>query len=865
MNFDQKHKAQWTKHKVQGCAKGMLKDLRYALRNLAKRPGFALVAILTLALGIGVNSALFTVFNAFVWKPLPVKDPDQLVNFDGRDSSANPSRLFSYLDFRDYQKRTDVFSDVIAWNQISVTLGEAPPNPGDDSILAEGYEYLFGQIVSDNYFAMLGADMELGRGFGPAEGQQPGASPVVVLSHKFWARRFQSDPTIIGKTISLHGVPFQVMGVTAPSFGGLTPDLPSFWVPLMMRDDLMAGWGHGRWFADRNTEVFVLVGRLAPGVGRKEAEAALQLTTTQLASAYPAEGRKTRTTLSDGGTFVKLNEDFFPFITPVLIGFGLVLVIACANVANLLLVRAVSKQREIAVRLALGGSRWRVMRQLITESLVLSIIGGFAGLAVSVWTISASYPLVLTAFSLPPDIASNFTINLTPDWRMFTFTVLLASVAGLLAGLAPAIQSSKPEVLELLKDESSTFAGKISQSRLRGALVMAQIAVCFALLTATGLLVKNSWRLQNPNTGMVTTNVFGVSAGLAQDPGEKANPDLTTDLRQQLAQRLRNTPGVLSVSQVYRQPLSGQMENTLISLGQDKPGQFVETQFNLVSADYFRTMSLPIVRGRSFSEDEVKSKTRVVVISEEIARRYWPGGNAVGQHLSVADRSPNRDTDEPAENKKYEQWEVIGVAREARNRWVWRTDDRMIYLPLAPDDSEGHYLLVRTETDSSAIMAQARSILPTIHPRLRASATRIDDSIAFQTSPFRAIAWLSGALGVLALLLCSVGLYGVVSFMVASRTKEIGIRVALGAKPAEVIRMFTFHGLKLTGIGMACGLLGGAIISRLLAAALIDVSPIDPLAYATVAVFVLLISFIAILVPARRATRVDAMEALRYE
>jgi len=837
----------------------MFKDFRYALRSLKKRPGFTIVAILTLALGIGVNSALFTVFNAFVWKPLPVKNPDSLVNFDGRDSAGHRLRLFSYLDYKDYQKQTDVLSDVIAWNQIAVTLGEAPPNPTDDFILAEGYEYLFGQIVSDNYFTALGADMQLGRAFGPGEGQRQGASPVVVLSHKFWERRFRSDPTIIGKTISFYGVPFQVIGVTASKFGGLTPDLPSFWVPLMMRDDLIAGWGHSQWRSDRNTEVFVLTGRLAPGVSRKEAEIALQLTATQLANAYPAEGRKTRITLLDGGTFIKLDEDFLPLITPLLLGFGLVLVIACANVANLLLVRAVARQREIAIRLALGGSRWRVIRQLITESLMLSLIGGVAGLAVSVWTISASYPIVLSAFSLPPDIASNFTINLTPDWRIFAFTLFLATVAGVLAGLAPAIQSSKPEVLELLKDESSTFAGKISQSRLRNTLVVAQIAVCFALLTASGLLVKNALQLKDANTGMVTRNVFGVSAGLAPDRTEKPNPDLANDLRQQLAQRLRNTSGVLSVSQVYRQPLSGQMDNTLVALGD----QFVETQFNLVTADYFQTMSLPIVRGRSFSEDEVKAKSPVVVISEEMAHRYWPGGNAVGQRIGVADRSVKADT--PAENRRYQQFEVIGIARDARNRWVWRNDEKMIYLPLQPNDAAGHYLLVRTEKDSSPVIAQVRTMLPTIDPRLRASASSIDDSLAFQTAPFRAIAWLSGALGVLALLLCSVGLYGVVSFMVASRTREIGIRVALGAKPADVIRFFTFHGLKLTSVGIAFGLAGGLIISRLLAAALIDVSALDPLTYATVAIFLVLISLIAILVPARRATTVDAMEALRYE
>jgi putative ABC transport system permease protein len=658
-------------------------------------------------------------------------------------------------------------------------------------------------------------------------------------------------------------VSFQVIGVTGPAFGGITPDVPSFWVPLMMRDELLSGWGHGRWFSDRNTEVFVLTGRRVSGVSTKEAEASLQLTTTQLAKAYPAEGRKTRISLVDGGTFVQLDEGFVPLITPLLIGFGLVLVIACANVANLLLVRAVSRQREIAVRLALGGSRWRVIRQLITESLLLSLLGGVAGLIVSVWTISTSYPLILTAFSLPPDLASNFTIDLTPDWRMFAFTLLLATVAGVVAGLAPAIQTSKPEVLELLKDESSTFAGKVSQSRLRGALVVAQIAVCFALLTATGLLVKNALRLQSPKTGMVTRNVFGISAGLAQDRDEKPNPDFANDLRRQLAQRLRTTPGVLSVSQVYRQPLSGQMDNIMIALDRSRTDGYVETQFNVVSADYFQTMSLPIVRGRSFTADEVKAKTPVVVISETLAQLYWPKDTALGHRIGIADRSDNVDT--AAENKKYEQFEVIGIASDARNRWVWRNDEKMIYLPLYPEDSSGKYLLVRTETDSSPIMAQVRNMLPAIHPRLRASASAIDQNLAFQTAPFRAIAWLSGALGVLALLLCSVGLYGVVSFMVASRTREIGIRIALGAKPADVIRLFTLHGLKLTSIGMACGLVVGLMISRLLAVALIDTSSMDPLAYVTVAGFLVVVSFIAILIPARRATRVDAMEALRYE
>ena len=841
------------------------RDINYAIRALLKQRGFTLVAILTLALGIGVNSALFSVFNAFVLKPLPLKDPGSLVNFDGADAHGRRLRLFSYSDFEDYRKRRDVVSDVVAWNRLSLTLGEAPPTENDDSGLPEGYEHLFGQIVSDNYFSALGADMELGRGFGPGDVEHPGASAVVVLSHGFWQRRFQSDPGLIGKTITLQGVPFKVIGVTASSFVGTTPDVPSFWVPLMMRDELIKGWGHGIWLTDRNTEVLALIGRLAPGVSRRQAQASLQLTATQLAQAYPSENRKTFIALTDGSTFVSLDEDVMPLVTPLVLGFGLVLLIACANVANLLLTRAAGRQSEIGIRLALGATRSRVVRQLVTESLVLACVGGVAGLIVATWTLSTLYPVVLSAFPLPPDLVSGFHLNLTPDWRIFGFTLALATVAGIAAGLAPAVQASKPDLIDSLKGEGSAFGRNWKQSRLRSALVVAQIAVCFALLIGAGLLVKSARKMQTADLGMNTRNVIGVAVNMSASADQR--PELVSNLRTDLAQRLRAMPGVVSVSQVYRQPLSGQMGNTLVSLRTDSAERLVESRFNFVSAEYFDTVSLPILRGRAFTADEVKANVPVVVISEGAANRFWPGGEALGQRLGVADTSDNANQvqDDSPQNRTYKQYEVIGIARESRNRWIWQKDDKFVYLPLQPSASVGQYLLVRTNSDASPFIGQIRNLVPTVHQDLRASMKTLDENIRFQTAPFRAVAWLSSVLGVLALILCSVGLYGVIAFIVASRTREIGIRVALGANPHEVVRMFVRQGMKLTIVGMICGVAGGAVIARLLAAVLIDLSSIDPIAYGSVAAFLVGVAFIAIVIPARRATKVDPLVALRYE
>ncbi len=826
--------------------KTLFQDVQYGFRALRKHRGFTVVAVLTFALGLGVNIALFAVFDVFVLEPLPLKDPDSLVVFEGTDAEGHHQRLFSYLDYLEYRKQKNVISDLIAWNKITATLGQAPPNSSDSSTLAEGYVHLFGQMVSGNYFNVLGAQMHLGRGFAPDEDERAGEKPVLVLSYGGWQRHFNSDPAIVGKTVVLSGQPFVVIGVTSKGFAGTTPDVPSFWAPLMMRDSLIraGGWGHKIWFTDRNTEVVTFLGRLAPGISRRQAEAALQLTTSQLAQSYPSPNRKTSVRLERGGTFFYVDRELMPLITPLLIGFGLVLLIACANVANLLLARAAGRQKEIGVRLALGAGRFRIVRQLLTESILLSLAGGVAAVIAAVWTLSSLYPIVLSAFPLPKDLAEGFSISFTPNWRVFLFTLCIAAVAGITAGLVPALQASKPDVITSLKEEGAALGAHLRRSRMRSGLVIAQVAVCFSLLVSAGLLVKNARQMQSADTGMSTANVFSVAVGL-NESSTVASSRLA-DARRDLAQSISAMPHVVAVSEALNQPLSGEMGNRLVSLtGEAEPR---EVRFNYVSADYFSTLSIPIIRGRAFTTQEVNSRAPVIVISEATAQRFWPGTEPVGQRIGL-------------ENQQYE---VIGVTRDTRSRWLWEKDQTFLYVPFATATSS-RYLLVRTRNDPTSVMGSIREIGMSLDPALRTVVRRIDDDLAFHTAPFRAIAWLSSALGILALILASVGLYGVMSFVVARQTREIGIRVALGATPVDVIRMFLLYGGRLIGIGLAAGLAIGAAISRLLATVLIDLSPLDPITFGAVSLFLALVGVLAIFIPAWRGTKADPLEALRYE
>jgi predicted permease len=843
----------------------MFQDLRFGARMLAKNPGFTFVAVATLALGIGVNTALFTVLDVFMLKPLPVKDPNSLVNFSGVDQSGGRHKLFSYLDYLDYRDRNTTLAELVAWNKAAVALGEAQAGLG---AISEGSGPIFGQLVSANYFAALGAEMALGRGFLPEEDRTPRTRSVIVLSHHFWQRQFDSDPNIVGKTIRLQSHPFTVVGVTAHEFIGTDLDEPAFWVPLMMRDQVIPlglGENHQRWLTEREADSFGLLGRLKPGVAQGQARAEMSLIAQQLAQQYPGKDRKTGVVAKSGASLINLDAKQLPLIVPLLLAFGLVLLIACANVANLMLARAAMRQKEIGVRLALGASRLRVIRQLLTEGVLISAIGGVAGLLAASWTLRALYPILLARLPEFPTY-----LNLELDYRIFGFTLLVALSAGVVAGLAPALQSSRPDLTSALKDEGSALGQHLSQSRMRNGLIVTQIAVSLALLIGAGLLVRNLQRAQTIDVGFEAQNLLSVAINL-NTAGEQSAQQ-RGELRRLLAERLRALPGVKSVSQALSQPSSGQLPSTPITLaGQAVPDDRpLRANYNFVSPQHFETLGIRIVRGRGFTEQEANANALVVVISEATAQKFWPGQDAIGQRLGIAAAARGPDTDGDFARgtlsaTAFPSYEVIGIALDTRSGWVYEKDETYLYVPLGRDNHLDNYLLVRAEGDAQPVMAAVRGEAEALDSRLRTVVQRTTDHLDESLTPFRALALIAGVLGALALLLASIGLYGVMSFVVAQRTREIGIRVALGAQGADVARLFLKEGLRLIVIGLAIGLAGGAGISRLLAAALVDLNPLDPLAFGGVSIVLAMVALLATYLPARRAMNVDPMVALRHQ
>jgi predicted permease len=834
-------------------------DLRFGARMLMKNPGFTLIAVITLALGIGANTAFFTFFNTFLLKPLPLKDPDALVKLEARDQRNGRSIIFSYRDYLDYRERNTVLDGLVGFNKIGVTLGEAPPARVE---LASGYEYVVGQIVSGNYFSVLGAEMALGRDFLPEEDRTPGTHPVVVLSHRFWQRRFNGDPNIINRTIKLHGHPFTVIGVTAPGFIGNTPDATSLWIPLMMRDQVLpaGSWAHKVWLTDRQVTVVNLLGRLKPGITREQAQAELTLVARRMAEQFPERDWKPSIIAKPGGTIINFEAEFVPVIITILLAFGLVLLIACANVANLLLARAATRQKEIGVRLALGASRGRVLRQLLTESVLLSALGGLAGLLLTIWAIDSLYPVILASQPIPQAQKEAFLLDLAPDYRVFGFALLVSLIVGIASGLTPALQASRPDLTSALKEEGSAFGQHLGQSRLRNALVVTQIAVCLMLLISAGLLVRNLWKLQTIDTGMDTNNVISVAVSL-KPPLNDQRKEMA--VRRQLAETVRALPGVKSVSLAYRVPLRSRAATPIMIPGRQlHDGRPMSANYNFVSSEYFDTVSLHLLRGRVFTAREVAASAPVVVISEATARRFWPNEDPIGKQIGIGAAANQQEANTKA--AIYPLFEVIGVVNDARNGHIWRRDETFLYVPLRPDNRSGEYIIVRAETAPEQVMAAARGEAEAAG-NLSYSISRVEETLDFQMAPFRGIAMLAGALGMLALLLACIGLYGVMSFIVTQRTREIGIRVALGAEARDVVILFLQEGLRLIAAGIVIGIAGGAGISRLLAAALTDLSPLDPIAFGSVSVCLIMVALLACYIPARRATRVDPMIALRCE
>ncbi|MBC7933489.1 MAG: ABC transporter permease [Rubrivivax sp.] len=813
----------------------LLKDIRFGLRRLLKSPGFTLVAVASLALGIGANTAIFSLVNTVLLKRLPVADPGRLVSLSvsGKDDTM---LAFSYPTYTDFRDRNEVLSGVFAERMAPMSLSRDGGN-----------ERIWGYLVTGNYFDVLGVKALRGRTLTPEDDRARLASPVAVVSYGCWKRRFASDPDLVGRDITVNDHKFKVVGVLPEGFNGVEVIYtPEVYVPMTMQEWIEPG---NSWLERRTTQNIFAVGRLKDGVSEKQAEASLNLLAQQIGKEYPDTNEGQKITLIPPGFVVpQLRGAFVGFTTVLMVAVGLVLLIACVNLANLLLARAAGRRKEIAICIAMGASRWRLVRQLLTESVLLSLAGGAAGLLLAVWLLD-----LIAAYRPPIDVP--VWVDLAVDWRVMTFALTASLATSLLFGLVPALQATRTDLVPALKDGAAQ-AGR-RRTRLRSGLVVAQVMLSLVLLVAAGLVVRALRELQTMNPGFDVENGLIMSFDLGLQGYDEARG---REFERQLVERVKALPGVRAASLTDLFPLS---------LNYNSGDFYVEGQPAVrganaplamrasVEHDYFKAMNVPMLAGRGFTERDEESAPRVVVINETLARRYFSGANpaeeAVGKRLSF--------------NGAEGPWiEIVGVARGGKYWTIGEAPQLFIYSPIRQSYNSTVTLMARTEGDPrslvSAIRGEARKLdanLPLFDVKT------MSEHLGISLFPARVAAALLGGFGLLALLLAAMGIYGVVSYSAAQRTREIGIRMALGAQGADVLRLVAGRGMILVAVGLGLGLAAAFLLTRFMESVLYGVSATDPLTFALVVALLALVALVACLVPARRATKIDPMVALRYE
>jgi macrolide transport system ATP-binding/permease protein len=813
----------------------IVQDLRYGARALATNPGFTVVAVLAIALGIGVNTGIFSVLNGVALKLLPVPSAEQIVSVNeifhgrvGRNVHGEPG-LFSYSEYKNYRANSHVFSGLIAYAPfLEATLGGESP------------KQLMGAETSCNFFDVLGERPALGRTFVEQDCRAPGASPVVVLGDEVWRSQFGADRLIVGKSVSLNRANFVVIGVAEPGFGGLDPWPSEFWAPVTMQKALEPG---SDLLMEDNTGWLALLGRMRTGVTLEEVRADLGVIAARIDQQYPG---RTTTLAVHRATFLGRPDErtvVFGVGAVVLAAVGLVLLIACANVANLLLARASSRQKEIAIRLSIGGSRSRIIRQLLTESLLLAFLGGTAGSLVAFWSVEGMARFVLARL---PHGVPRLVWDVSPDLRVWGYSLGLTAFTGIVFGLAPALHATRQDLTTALKGDGGGFIGKAaSGGMLRNMLVGVQVAVCMVLLIAAGLLMRGLYLAQTVDPGFA---MKGITQAQFDLPSQGCSLEKAQAFERELIARVAALPGVDGVEQAQVTPLSHQFEGTGLTLeGETESRQF---ELNVVSPGFFVMLGMPMVRGRTFTAAEARSDAPVVVITESTARRLWPGQDAVGKTLGAS---------------KKKQYEVVGVVKDSQASHLGQSDGLFFYRPAGPAEQDRLQLLVHSQSGDTATANGIREAARALDGKLVVDVTKLADNLEVWRTPSRMVAALSGVLGTLALLLAAIGVHGVVSYGVSQRIREIGIRMTLGAAGRDVMSLAFGQVLGPVVIGGLVGVIGCAAVSELLSDALYGLGAHDPIAFIGVPLFLLGVAFLASYLPARRASRVDPLTALRYE
>ena len=810
-------------------------DLCYAARTLRKNPGFTGVAVLAIALGIGVNTGIFTVLNGVALRPLQVHHATEVVsvyqNAQGiKSRNIHGSRtFFSTSEYGMYRDSNHVLSGLLAYMPfLEVTLGGDRP------------QQLIGQLTSCNYFDVLNTPPMLGRAFTASECAAEGAGPVVILNHDLWRNTFGADPGIAGKKVVINRQILTVVGVAPQGFQGTEAAAASFWAPISMQPALEHNFN---WFAKDDGSWLVLLGRTKPGVSVERVRADLAVIAGRIDQLTP--GRKTSLQIGTASLMgmPEARKMVFGVGAVLMAAVGMVLLIACANVANLLLARAAGRHKEIAIRLSVGASRGRLVRQLLTESMLIALLGGVLGSFIAVWSFEAIVKFILLHLphGVPPLI-----VNVGPDLRVLGYALILTLVTGIFFGLAPALQASRPDLNSVLKDAGSGVVGRSGAGGfLRNALVGAQVCVCMVLLIGAGLLLRGLYMAQTIDPGFTLKNVATVAFNLR---GLGFDAEHAAVFNRQVIERLAALPGVDSVAQTAVTPLSDSHRGTVFSL----PGQSGNRQveINSVTPEYFSMLGIPIVRGRNFTVSETRTGAAVTIVTETTARRFWPGEDPIGKLI----------TEVPSTTKQ-----VIGVARDTQVSHLARSNETYLYMPAGPKEQAHLQLLVHS---SDGFASTAKGIHAAVHaldPDVVADVARLEDNLEFWRTPPRIVAILAGSLGALGLLLASIGVYGVVSYAVSGRIREIGLRMTLGADTREVMKMILRQAMRPVLIGAAIGIAACAAVSRILSSMLFGLSAHDPLAFIAVPLLLLSIALLASYVPARRATKVDPMVALRYE